>query len=213
MTAGTSPKGSRRPVARRQQLLDAAAWTFARKGYRATAVTDIVERAKAARGTFYLYFDSKEEIFLAIVEDFHDRIKRMLEEPEGPVPLAEHHGQAMLQRSFRRWLELFAAHRDAAAVILKEATSIDARFEAGAGRLRALALNYFAERFTRFQARGLVNPSVSPSLVAHLQLAMVEELVSAFVLPGSSPGGIDLDDLAAELAAFEWNGIRPGARG
>jgi hypothetical protein len=35
---------------------------------------------------------------------------------------------------------------------------------------------------------------------------MVEELVNAFVLPDSSA---DLDDLAATLAAFAWNGIHP----
>jgi AcrR family transcriptional regulator len=204
-----SPRPSRRPVARRQQLIDAAAWTFARKGYRAAGVGDIVNRAKVARGTFYLYFDSKEQVFLAILEDFHERIKRMVDEPEGSVPLAEHRGPAMLQRSLRRWLELFAAHRDAAAVILKEATSIDPRFEAGAARLRQLGLNYFAERFRRFQALGLVNRSVSPGLVARLQMAMVEELVNAFVLPDES---VDIDDLAGQLATFEWNGIRPGTR-
>jgi len=198
---------SRRPIARRRQLLDAAAWTFARKGYRAASVSDIIDRAQVARGTFYLYFDGKADVFLAIVDDFHERIKAMLDEAEGDVRLAEHHGQAMLQRNFRRWLELFAAHRDQAAVILKEATSIDERFAAGATRLRALALGYFAERFKRFQARGLVSASQSPELVAHLQMAMVEELVNAFVLPDSR---VDLDDLAAQLAAFEWNGIRPG---
>ncbi len=194
------------PGARRQQLLDAAAWVFARKGYRAAAISDIIARAQVARGTFYLHFASKEQIFLAIVEEFHTLVRRMLEEPEGPVRLADHHGQAMLQRSFRRWLALFAEHRDAAAVILKEAPSIDARFQAGAARLRELALNHFAERFRRVQAGRRVNPSVSPELVAHLQLAMVEEVVNAFVLPDSSA---DLDDLAAKLAAFEWNGIRP----
>jgi AcrR family transcriptional regulator len=204
--AGISPKASRGRVARRQQLLDAAAWIFARKGYRAAAVSDIVDRAHVARGTFYLYFDGKEQVFLAIVDDFHERIKAMLEEGDGPIRLADHHGQAMLQRSFRRWLELFAAHRDAAAVILKEATSIDARFAATAARLRQLALDYFAERVKRFQARGLVNPSLSPELVAHFQMAMVEELANAFVLPNRS---MDLDALAAQLAAFEWNGIRP----
>jgi len=213
MPPGTSPKVAHRPVRRRQQLLDAAAWTFARKGYRAAAISDIVDRAQVARGTFYLYFDSKEQVFLAIVEDFHERITRMLEEPEGPVRLLEHTGQAMLQRSFRRWLELFAAHRDAAAVILKEATSIDARFEAGAVRLRQLALHHFAERFKRFQARGLVSTSVSAELVAHLQMAMIEELVSAFVLREAPAGSsIDIEDLAAQLAAFEWNGIRPGTK-
>lgn len=209
MPVSTSSKVSRRPVARRQQLLDAAAWAFARKGYRAASISDIIDRARVARGTFYLYFNSKEGIFLAIVEDFHDRLKRMLDEPEAPVRLAEHHGQAMLQRTFRRWLEFFAAHRDSAAVILKEATAIDPRFEAGAARLRELALDHFAGRFRRFQALGLVNRSASPELVAHLQMAMIEELVSAFVLPGSP---IAIDDLAGQLAALEWNGIRPDSR-
>ena len=104
------------------------------KAIAAAAISDIVARADVARGTFYLYFDSKEQIFLAIVEDFHDRIRRMLEEPDPPVRLAEHNGRAVLQRSFRRWLVFFAAHRDAAAVILKEATSIDPRFEASLAR-------------------------------------------------------------------------------
>lgn len=213
MPPGTSPRVSRRPVARRPQLLDAAAWTFARKGYRSASISDIVDRARVARGTFYLYFDSKEEVFLAIVEDFHDRIKRMLDGPEAPVRLTEHHGQAMLQRSVRRWLELFATHRDAAAVILKEATAIDPRFEASVARLRELALSHFAGRFRRFQALGLVNRSASPELVAHLQMAMVEELVNAFVLPDASPDvAIDIDDLARQLAAFEWNGIRPDSK-
>ena len=202
----------RRPVARRQQLLDAAAWTFARKGYRAASISDIIDRAGVARGTFYLYFDSKEQVFLAILEDFHERIERMLAEPEAPVRLAEHHGRAMLQRSFRRWLELFAAHRDVAAVILKEATAIDPRFEAGVARLRQLALNHFAGRFRRLQSRGLVNPSLSPELAAHLQMAMVEELVNAFVLADTAIDIDGIDNLAGQLAAFEWNGIRPDRR-
>src|SRR5688572_27264678 len=132
-----------RPVGRegrRQQLLDAAIGAFARKGYRATAISDIIARADVARGTFYLYFDSKEQVFLAIVEDVHHRMKRMIAEPDAAVPLAEPHGRALLQSGFRRWLAFFAGHREAAAVILKEATSIDPKFEAGLARLRELAL-------------------------------------------------------------------------
>jgi AcrR family transcriptional regulator len=197
---------SARPVARRQQILDAAVWAFARKGYRGAAISDIVARADVARGTFYLYFESKEQIFLAIVEDFHGRIRQMLDEPDLPMPLAEHNGRAVLQRSFRRWLAFFARHRDAAAVILKEATSIDPRFEAGLARLRELARNDFAGRFRRVQALGLVNPSISPDLVAHLQMGMLDELVDAFILRDPN---VDIEALAQQLAAFAWNGIRP----
>jgi AcrR family transcriptional regulator len=55
------------PDRRRHQLLEAATWVFARKGYRRAGVSDIIARARVARGTFYLYLDSKEQVFLAIV--------------------------------------------------------------------------------------------------------------------------------------------------
>jgi AcrR family transcriptional regulator len=191
---------------RRQQLLDAAVWTFARKGYRGAAISDIVARADVARGTFYLYFESKEQVFLAIVEDFHRRLREMLDEPDLPMPLAEHNGRAVLQRSFRRWLAFFARHRDAAAVILKEATSIDPRFEASLARLRALARDDFAGRFRRAQTLKLVNPSMSPDLAAHLQMGMLDALVDAFILTDAR---VDVDLLARQLAAFAWDGIHP----
>jgi AcrR family transcriptional regulator len=195
---------------RRRHLLDAAVWAFARKGFRRTSVSDIVARAQVARGTFYLYFDGKEDVFLAIVEEFHDRVRRMLEEPEAPVSLADHHGRALLQRALRRWLELFAAHRDAAQVILKEATSIDPKFEVRLRRLRELGVDYFAARFERLQARGLVNRTVSPHLLAHLQMGMVDEAVNEFILP---EGRRDIDALAGQIARFEWDGLRPDGCG
>ncbi len=63
------------PDARRRQLLTAATTVFARRGYRAAGISDIVATAGVARGTFYLYFASKAEVFLAIADDFYDRLE------------------------------------------------------------------------------------------------------------------------------------------
>jgi AcrR family transcriptional regulator len=194
------------PDARRQQLLEAATWVFARKGYRRAGVGDIIARAGVARGTFYLYFDSKEQVFLAIVEDFHRKIAHAVtttsEPPTQPLPDPE----TLLTISFRRWLGFFAAHRDAAIVILKEASSIDPRFEEGYTHLRRSAIDFFAARYRRFQEMGVVRQTIRPELMAHLLIGMFDELLNAFVL--TNPDA-DLDTLAAHLAAFEWNGIRP----
>jgi AcrR family transcriptional regulator len=194
------------PDLRRQQLLDAATWVFARKGYRRAGISDIIARAGVARGTFYLYFQSKEQVFLSIVEDFHKNISNALttisDTPAGPVLDPE----AMLRASFRRWLGFFAANRDATTVILKEASSIDPRFERGFTDLRRSAVDYFAARYRRFQELGFVRPSIRPVLMAHLLIGMFDELLNAFVL--TDPRA-DLDALAAQLADFEWNGIRP----
>lgn len=53
---------------RRTQLLSAAAECFDEFGYAAVTVEMIASRAKTSRPTFYAYFRSKEEIFLALVE-------------------------------------------------------------------------------------------------------------------------------------------------
>src|SRR5688500_9035886 len=90
------------PDERRQQLLQAATWVFARKGYRHAGVSDIVARAGVARGTFYLYFGSKQQVFLSIVEDFHARIKRVLESLDDAAEAARTEGpRAVLRASFR----------------------------------------------------------------------------------------------------------------
>jgi AcrR family transcriptional regulator len=205
------PKTRRRhplpPDERRQQLLRAATWVFARKGYRHAGVSDIIARAGVARGTFYLYFNSKEQVFLSIVEDFHARVKGALEGLDDAAAAARTEGpRAVLQASFRAWLAFFAAHRDATRVILKEASSIDPRFETGFAELRQSALSHFAARLRTFQQLGAADPSFDPTLVAHFQLGIFDELLNAFVLPDEPA---DLDRLAAALADFEWHGIRP----
>ena len=193
------------PDQRRQQLLEAATWVFARKGYRRAGISDIIARAGVARGTFYLYFDSKEQVFLAIVSDFHKRISQAITMTETPTqPIAD--PEALLRASFRRWLGFFADNRDATTVILKEASSIDPRFEQGFADLRRSAVDFFAVRYRRFQELGFVRRSIRPVLMAHLLLGMFDELLNSFVLTDLDA---DLDALAAQLADFEWNGIRP----
>ena len=52
-----------------RKLLEAAAQEFGRRGYHEAAITGITQRAGVALGTFYTYFESKEELFRALVRD------------------------------------------------------------------------------------------------------------------------------------------------
>ncbi|MBV9231215.1 MAG: TetR/AcrR family transcriptional regulator [Chloroflexi bacterium] len=54
--------------ARRTQILDAAVRCFARTGYYATTIEDVVRETGLSRGALYLYFPSKEALYLAISE-------------------------------------------------------------------------------------------------------------------------------------------------
>jgi TetR/AcrR family transcriptional regulator len=60
-------KRSRRKDARPGELLGAALDLFVEKGYAGTRVEDVAHRAQVSKGTLFLYFTSKEELFKAVV--------------------------------------------------------------------------------------------------------------------------------------------------
>ncbi len=190
------------PADRRLQLLNAATWVFARRGYRHTGVSEIITRAGVARGTFYLYFESKHQIFLAVLSAFHDQVAEALDRMAAhPAPVD---ARRSLAADCTSWLQLFAAHRDAAIVVLREAPAIDPRFEQSLLELRQTALDHFAARFRHLQELRLAGAEPSAELLARLQLGMFDELINTYVLRQSDA---DLDAIAESLAAFIWNAI------
>ncbi len=63
---GTAERREREKLRRKNDILDAAEEVFAEKGLVQATVDDIAERAEISKGTVYLYFKSKEQIFLGI---------------------------------------------------------------------------------------------------------------------------------------------------
>ena len=63
-------RGARRPEDRRAELMDAALRVLREKGASVATVSDITEEAGVAKGTFYLYFDSKEHVLATLRERF-----------------------------------------------------------------------------------------------------------------------------------------------
>ncbi|MDH4480027.1 MAG: TetR/AcrR family transcriptional regulator [Rhodoferax sp.] len=65
----TAPKRERRKDARPRELLDAALALFVEQGFAATKVEDVARRAGVSKGTLFLYFATKEELFKAVVRE------------------------------------------------------------------------------------------------------------------------------------------------
>jgi len=70
------PRWRRRPAERPQELLEAALQVFAESGLARARVEDIARRAGVSKGTVYLYFTSKEDLFK---EAIRDRVSRTVE--------------------------------------------------------------------------------------------------------------------------------------
>ena len=98
----------RRKEARPQEILDAALTVFAEKGFAAARMDDIAARAGVTKGTIYLYFESKDAVFKALLaESIGERVAAsgaLIENFEGPT--------SELLANVLRLLGAFVAHSD-----------------------------------------------------------------------------------------------------
>jgi AcrR family transcriptional regulator len=62
-----TPRWQRRPEARPEEIIDAAQVVFGENGFARTKLEDVARIAGVSKGTVYLYFDSKESLFRAMV--------------------------------------------------------------------------------------------------------------------------------------------------
>lgn len=101
-SVGSVPR-QRRKEARPAELITAALEQFLERGYAATRLDDVAARAGVSKGTLYLYFTSKEELFKAVIQQ---GLLPVLE--EGEAMLAQHQGDAatLLRGLILRWWEL-----------------------------------------------------------------------------------------------------------
>jgi len=65
----------------RTRLLDAARYLFWEKGYAATGMAEILERAKANSGSFYHFFNSKEALLLAVLDSYLEGLEPVIVSP------------------------------------------------------------------------------------------------------------------------------------
>jgi AcrR family transcriptional regulator len=69
-----------------RRLIEAAAQEFGERGFHEAAITGITQRAGVALGTFYTYFESKEEVFRALVRDMSDATRAHVAEAARGAP-------------------------------------------------------------------------------------------------------------------------------
>lgn len=93
----------RRKEERPQEIVQAAFEEFSESGFSATRLDDVARRAGVAKGTIYLYFESKEELFKAVVENKVVAVFESIREEIAP-------GTGSVEAHMRRFLPALA-HR------------------------------------------------------------------------------------------------------
>lgn len=95
-----APRRTRRKEARPGELLDAALALFVEKGFAATRVEEVAARAGVSKGTLFLYFPSKEELFKAVV---HENAGRHVADAFREVAGFTGSSAELLREFVRRW--------------------------------------------------------------------------------------------------------------
>lgn len=197
-TDGRSARAQARREQRRNLILAAATRVFKEKGYHATSVGDIIDAAQIARGTFYLYFTSKREIFAALSAGFLDLIRGSVRkislDPADGEPLAQ------MRANFRRVMHTVLEHEDLATIVLRD-DALDAEARAQLDRFYDQIIALIGQAVRVGHRLGIARAS-DETIIAVSALGALKEILTRMLAarrlaesapPGGDHPGGDLD--------------------
>ncbi|HSN28644.1 MAG TPA: TetR/AcrR family transcriptional regulator [Kofleriaceae bacterium] len=166
---------------RRRQIIEAAKSVFAEAGYHGASIHAIIERAQIARGTFYLYFESKAAVFDSILDEamreLRVRIKRIDVETPNAVP-----PQQQLREQVIATLEYIVRDRALATLLLSAGHTPDAeaaeRLDHFFGEVRDL-LERAMESGMEIGLLRKVDPQLAAAAMLGMFRGVVEQLTTS----------------------------------
>ena len=193
---------------RRAEILDAALQLFSSKGFHDTTMEEVANAAGVAKGTIYLYFQSKEHLLLALKRDFMQGltdavagiVADAIEQLEG--------GKATDYRDiiddiFQSVVDYHTSRRDAVEVVVRQSPSPDLVNEALELEREYLAL--VTSAFRTGMEYGLVHTE-DPEMTAHLITAAIRDNIATCLCYGEPA---DLDRLVEASKQMLYKALAP----
>jgi TetR/AcrR family transcriptional regulator, repressor for uid operon len=186
---------------RREQILMAATAIFARRGFHAAAMDEIAREAGISPGLIYRHFSSKDDLVVALVEEYERGELATLAEARARPTLA-----AALERFFaaegpvEEWRTTAAVTVEVIAEALR-----NRRIAAVVEESDAQIASGLADLIAEAQARGQADPGLDPRAAAELLIALADGLLLRLVLanePAPQTVAAITDTLHLLLARF-----------
>lgn len=188
---------------RRCAILQAARAVFARQGYSETVVEDIATQAGIAKGTLYLYFRSKEQIYLAALLEQ----ARQLDADSRAAMGAARGWRAKLEAYIQVRLHYFEAHQDFLRIYMTEFRGMCMQGKPFAAEFIHLVQQgeaALSQMFAAAAARGeirAVDPELAALTVSDIVRGLLERLLRNWGRPvGPEDAAFALDVLCRSLA-------------
>jgi AcrR family transcriptional regulator len=166
---------------RREQILRVARDVFAKRGYHQATIDDIVARAGVARGTFYLYFDDKREVFSELIDRFATQLTQAIQrivtdDPENPVV-------EQVRANIRIILRTCLFERAMTKILFTDAAGVDPAFDRKLATFYDTVVQLLTESLKDGQALGIVDDG-EPRVLAYLTIGALKELLYQAVTLG-----------------------------
>jgi AcrR family transcriptional regulator len=178
------------------KLLDAGVEVFAKKGYHAARVDDIVKVAKTSHGTFYLYFSSKEDLFEALVLDVAEQLTGLTAE------LGEIGPDDAGRKTLRDWLSRFSDLYEHYGPVIQSWTEAEVD-STEFGRIGTDVLGEIAAELAQRVSPGAFRGG-DPNVATLAFVAMIERSHYFFI---SGQVDADRDAMLDTLAAITFAGL------
>jgi len=181
----------------RDRLLRVAREVFEEDGFDGASISRIVEGANVSRGTFYLYFESKEDIFRTLAEE------TLTEVVELQRPLDRTDPVDTIRRSIAGFVAYYREHARLMAVLEQVATH-----DPGFRTLRRDMRRGVAERAVRFiaslQRHGTIPPTVDPRYAGTALTGMVDRFAYVWLVLEED---FDEDEVVEHLTRLWYQAI------
>jgi len=206
-TTSDSPKKaaggrSRRGAETRARLVEAAKVVFERDGFLEARITDIAKEAGVSHGSYYHYFESKEQLFREVAQL---QEARLTAPPDDPTVTGHDASLSVrIEEANRRYLERY---RDEAALmgVIEEVS----RYDEHVRDVRAERFRFFGDRsetaIRHWQEDGRVDPAIDPKLAADALGAMVARFAELWLVQGYCD--YDFDHVVEQLSLLWGNAL------
>lgn len=163
----------------KQRILDAALNIFSNKGYYGTPVDEIVEEAQTSKGSMYFHFPNKEQLFLALVDQFANVLERNVTEAIADSSK----GMERVKIAIENVLDTFGKYRRPAKILLVQAVGLGSVFD----KKRMEVTDRFAELIQTYLNEAIEVgdiESVDTEVIAHAWMGAIYNVVIKWVYTG-----------------------------
>ena len=182
-------------TARREQLLDVALAVFGRSGYHATSMNDVAEAAGVTKPVLYQHFDSKRDLYLALIDEVGTRLLTAI----GRATTSTDDGKEQTELGFRAYFRWVAGDHDAFMLLFGGGVRQDDEFREAIRRITSSAADAVAP---------LIAVDIEPEhrrTLAHALVGLAEGASRRLVERGED---FDPDEIARVVASLAWAGLR-----